>query len=595
MTMRLRELLLLVPIALVFAVARAQTPTVPIDDFFRDFTDEWVRQDPNLAIRSQYFDGEEQDRLSRQLTPVTKAHRLAQVRLAERGLEQLAAFDRSTMTPTQRVSAEVMHWQLERIVDGERFLDYTFPLEQMRGVNVDVPNQLVVAHPISTARDAENYVARLREADARMAEATAESERQAALGILPPRFILDVTIAQMTRFAGSAAADNPLVTEFARKLEALDDIDYARRSELVSEAAIVVENEVYPAWRAAIAVLEVQRASATDDAGLSRFDEGNALYAQQLKNFTTTDLTAAEIHRIGLDEVARIEGDMDRLLAALGYTEGTIIERSSRLSADLSYPDSAEGRQRIMADIDGMLADALDRTASSFNLRPEAPVIAQPFPEFQWANAAASYTVPPLDGSRPGIFQIPLRAGYLSQFRLRTLVYHETVPGHHYQLALAVENEALPAFRQIRAFGNISASTEGWALYAERFAAEDGWYDDDPAGLIGQLYSELFRAQRLVVDTGLHAMGWTRQQAIDFGIEASEVERYVVMPGQACSYMIGQLKLVELRERARATLGERFSIREFHDVVLSAGVVPLAVLEREVEAHIAAEGDRASR
>jgi uncharacterized protein (DUF885 family) len=589
MTMRLREFLLLLPIVLVFAVARGQTPTVPIDDFFRDFTDEWVRQDPNLAVRSQYFDGEEQDRLSRQLTPVTKAHRLTQIRLAERGLEQLAAFDRSTMTPTQRVSAEVMHWQLERIVDGERFLDYTFPLEQMRGVNVDVPNQLAVVHPIRTARDAENYVARLREADARMAEATAESERQAALGILPPRFTLDATIAQMTRFAGSAAADNPLVTEFARKLEALDDIDSARRSELVSEAALIVENRVQPAWRAAIAVLEAQRASATDDAGLWRFDEGDALYAQQLTYFTTTDLTAAEIHRIGLDEVARIEGEMDRLLAALGYTEGTIVERSRRLRIDLSYPDSAEGRQRVMADIDEMIADALLRTASSFNLRPEAPVVAQPYPEFRWANAAASYTPPPLDGSRPGIFQVPLPTAYLSQFRLRTLVYHETVPGHHYQVALAVENESLPAFRQIHAFGVISANVEGWALYAERFAAEDGWYDDDPAGLIGQLYSELFRAQRLVVDTGLHAMGWTRQQAIDFGIEASEVERYVVMPGQACSYMIGQLKLVELRERARAALGERFSIREFHDVVLSAGVVPLAVLEREVDAYIAAE------
>lgn len=204
MNMRLRELVLLVPLVLLLGVARAQTPTVPIDDFFRDFTDEWVRQDPNLAVRSQYFDGEEQDRLSRQLTPVTKTHRLAQVRLAERGLEQLATFDQSGMTPTQRVSAEVMRWQLERIVDGERFLDYTFPLEQMGGANVELPNQLAVVHPIRTAHDAENYVVRLREVDARMAEASAESERQAALGILPPRFILDATTAQMRLFAGSA-------------------------------------------------------------------------------------------------------------------------------------------------------------------------------------------------------------------------------------------------------------------------------------------------------------------------------------------------------------------------------------------------------
>ena len=183
---------------------------------------------------------------------------------------------------------------------------------------------------------------------------------------------------------------------------------------------------------------------------------------------------------------------------------------------------------------------------------------------------------------------MPLRPSRLTEFSLRSLVYHETVPGHHFQIALGIENPDLPAFRRIRALGGISASAEGWALYAERVAAEAGWYDDDPEGRIGQLNSALFRARRLVVDTGLHAMGWTRQQAIDFGIEASEVERYVVFPGQACSYMIGQLEIVELREKAREALGDRFSIREFHNVVLGVGVVPLTVLEQEVDAYIAA-------
>ena len=240
-----------------------------------------------------------------------------------------------------------------------------------------------------------------------------------------------------------------------------------------------------------------------------------------------------------------------------------------------------------MADIDSILADALSRTASSFDVRPKTAIIAQPYPEFRWENAAASYTRPPTDGSRPGIFQMPLRTSYLTRYGLRTLVYHETVPGHHFQLALALENEELPAFRRILALGGLSASSEGWALYSERFAAEDGWYDGDVAGHLGQLSDALFRARRLVVDTGLHAMGWTREQAIAYGIEASEVERYVVNPGQACAYMIGQLKIVELRERARAALGDRFSIRDFHSVVLGAGVVPLEILEREVDAYIA--------
>lgn len=563
------------------------TPQASIDAFFREFTDEWVRRNPNLAVRAQYFEGDEQDRLSRELTPVSRDYTLATIRLAEQGLVRLATFDRDALTPSERISADVMRWQLQNLVDSEPFLDYDFPLQQMNGVNVNVPNELVVVHPIRTARDAENYVARLRQVDERMAEAVAESERQAGLGILPPRFILAATIAQMERFSAPSPGENPLVTELGIKLRAVEEVDAARHDALLAEAAAVVEREVYPAWRAAIAVLESQHPDATDAAGLWRFEGGEALYAQRLQTYTTTNLTAPEIHAIGRAEVARLEAQMDTLFKLLGYVDGTIAEREARLNVDLRYPPTPEGRQRIMADIDGILADALARTADSFDVRPETPVIAQPYPEFRWENAAASYSAPPADGSRPGIFQMPLRPNRMTLFGLRNLVYHETVPGHHFQIALATENEDLPAFRRIRAFGTLSASGEGWGLYAERFAAEDGWYEGDPAGLLGQLSGSLWRARRLVVDTGLHAMGWTREQAIDFGIEASEVERYVVYPGQACSYMIGQLELVELRERARAALGERFSIREFHNLVLGLGLIPLDLLEEAVDGYVA--------
>jgi uncharacterized protein (DUF885 family) len=219
-------------------------------------------------------------------------------------------------------------------------------------------------------------------------------------------------------------------------------------------------------------------------------------------------------------------------------------------------------------------------------------VIAQPYPRFRENNAAASYNAPPLDGARPGTFQMPLRPSEMTKFGLRSLVYHETVPGHHFHIALAQEDPAIPKFRQIRAFGGISAITEGWALYAERLAAESGWYDNDLEGLLGQLDAALFRARRLVVDTGLHTKGWTRQQAIDYGIEASEIERYVVNPGQATAYMIGQLKIVELREKARMALGPRFSLQAFHNVVLGAGTVPLHILESLVDRHIQSPGTR---
>jgi len=335
--------------------------------------------------------------------------------------------------------------------------------------------------------------------------------------------------------------------------------------------------------------LEAQTPKATSEAGVSRFKDGAELYAYQLRRFTSTDLSAEAIHEIGLREVERIETQMDALLRELGLNEGSVKDRIEELEKRLAYPDNDEGHARLMADIETYMRDAEARAVAYFDNRPKAPVIAQPYPRFRWANAAASYTSPPRDGSRPGVFQMPLRPDRLTNFGLRTLTYHETVPGHHFQIALVSEDPNLPRFMQTRAFGGVSASSEGWALYAEQLAVEAGWYEGDITGLLGQLDAALFRARRLVVDTGLHTKGWTRQQAIDYGISPSEVERYVVMPGQACSYMIGKLRILELREQARAALGEAFSVQEFHNVVLGLGVVPLAVLEQEVARYIASK------
>src|SRR5262245_42904999 len=303
-------------------------------------------------------------------------------------------------------------------------------------------------------------------------------------------------------------------------------------------------------------------------------------------------MTADQIHELGLRQVETIERQMDQLLVRLGRVEGSRRDRLRQLRQELSYPNptSDESRARIMADIEVILRDAEKRAALLFDRTPKTPVVAQPYPRFQEANAAASYSTPPIDGSRPGIFQFPLRIPLMSKFGLRSLVYHETVPGHHFDLAQVVENKELPAFRQLRIFGSIPARVEGWGLYAEHLAAESGWYDADLEGLLGQLALELFRARRLVVDTGLHAKHWTRQQAIDYGIEAAEVERYVVMPGQAASYMIGELKILEIREKARAALGSKFSMKDFHSAVLNAGTVPLDILDREVGRYVKAPG-----
>jgi uncharacterized protein (DUF885 family) len=569
---------------LAMAVPSAQQPS--IDDFFRELTDGWVRLNPNLAVSSRYFSGEEQDRLERQISSYTDAAEQQRLEYIERGRQQLARFDRSRLTDAQRVSADLLRYHLQSYLDWAKYDDYVFPLDQFNGANIWLPGTLTVQHPIRSSKDVSNYVVRLEQVAPRMAEALVEARQRAAKDLIPPRFILNLTIDQMRRFVATPPAQNPFVTSLDERAAAIKEIAPADRAAAVAQAERITRERIYPEWQTAIAYLETLVPRSADRAGLWRLEGGAEAYEFFLKNFTTTDLSADQIHAIGLRKVAELERDMDAVLRKLGRSTGTVKDRVAQLKKDLSYPLTEDGRKEIMADIDAMIREAERRSALQFDMRPKGAVIAQPYPRFREANAAASYTPPPLDGSRPAIFQMPLRPDQMTKFGLRTLVHHETVPGHHFQIGLMVENPALPKFRQARLFGGISAITEGWALYSERLAAESGWYADDPEGLLGQMEKELWRARRLVVDTGLHAKRWTREQAIDYGIEASEVERYVVFPGQATSYMIGQLKILELRDRAKAQMKDRFSERAFHNAVLAPGAVPLDMLEDEVERHI---------
>ena len=572
---------------LAVGVPTAQQPS--IDDFFRELSDGWVRLNPNIAVSTRYFSGEEQDRLERQISSYADAVERQRLDYIERGRQQLARFDRSRLTDAQRLSADLLRYHLQSYLDWAKYDDYMFPLDQFNGANIWLPNTLTVTHPVRTSKDVSNYVARLGQVAPRMAEAVVESQQRAAKDLIPPRYILRLTIDQMRRFVSTPPAQNPFVTSLDERAAAIKDLSPADRAAAVAQAERIVRESVYPEWQKAIAYLESLVPRSADHAGLWRLEGGAEAYTYFLKNFTTTDLTPDQIHEIGLRKVAELERDMDVVFRKLGRSTGTVKERVAQLKKDLSYPLTEDGRKQIMADIDAMIREAERRSALQFDMRPKGPVIAQPYPRFREANAAASYMAPPMDGSRPAIFQMPLRPDRMTKFALRTLVHHETVPGHHFQIGLMVEDRTLPRFRQLRLFGGISAITEGWALYSERLAAESGWYENDLEGLLGQMDAELFRARRLVVDTGLHAKRWTREQAIAYGIEASEVERYVVMPGQATSYMIGQLKILELRDRAKAQLKDRFSERAFHNAVLLPGAVPLEMLEDEVERFVGVE------
>ena len=481
-----------------------------------------------------------------------------------------------------------MEWQLNEVVREEPFFDYTFPLEQMNGANVRLVETMTVRHPLLTERDAENYVAALGEVRAHMEEAITEARRLEAKNIIPPKFILQATVKQMQGFIDPSPGQNPFVTVFDGKMAAIKSLPDAKRQQLRSAAEKVVGDDIYPAWKKAIALLEVAKRK-SDRRRRPLADERRS---GRLRVFPAS-LHHHESHgrrnSRNRPQARRANREPDGRSAAPSrpdrwFGEGPHREAQTRPGVSESHfggkPRANHARYRWHSRRRGK------RAALLFDLRPKSPIVAQPFPRFREANAAANYNPPAPDGSRPGTFQYPRRIEKMTKFGLRSTVYHETVPGHHFQIALQVENKDLPRFRQISAFGGISALSEGWGLYAERLAAESGWYGDDIEGLLGQLDSELFRARRLVVDTGLHAMKWTRQQGIDYGIEASEVERYTVFPGQACSYMIGELKIIELREKAKKALGDKFSLREYHNAVLRTGTVPLDLLERQVDAYI---------
>ncbi|MCS0628049.1 DUF885 domain-containing protein [Telluria mixta] len=579
------------------AVAATTTQAVKANAAFDTWSDrfaaDWVRANPQLATSTQYFGGAEQDALDRQLTPLTQAHRKKVIALAKTGVARLDAFLAGPLSEEQRTSASVMRWSLANTVASEPYEDYQFVFNQFGGTQVGLVNFMTTTHPLRRASDVASYLARLDQVATRMDEALARARAATARGLVPPRFILERAQYQVDLFLKPAADQNVLVTTFAQRMEKLADLAPDARARAIADATRIVDTKIRPAYLRVQAYMAELHPKTNDTAGISRLTNGAAAYQQALKTYTSTNLTAEEIHAIGLREVARIEAEMDRHLRALGYAEGGIEERMKQLDATFQPKgaglDNFDPRPELLQRYATIVADAEKRSDALFNLKPRAPVDVRREPPLTEPSAAAHYSLPAPDGSRPGIFWVPMRGPTFDVIRMRSLSYHEAVPGHHFQLAIQQERTDLPKFRAQRIFGGGSAHSEGWALYAERLAVEQGWYEGDVPGLLGALGSELFRARRLVVDTGLHTKGWTRQQAIDYGIGAQEVERYVAWPGQACAYMIGMLRIIDLREHAKKELGAKFSLPAFHDVVLRNGSVPLDVLGEIVQRWIAAQ------
>jgi len=470
-----------------------------------------------------------------------------------------------------------------------------YPVVQLSGLHIDVPNLMQAQQPVTDGAQAQMYVERISALAVAIDDSIAVIEADAAAGVIPPDFVLEKTLGVITRFTEVAATENVLYTALAGKL---DEAGIDGGEAYLAAAEAVVTDEVYPAYGRLAAALEVLQADAVHYAGIDRLPNGAAVYNALIRLNADSELSADEIHNIGLAEVTRITSEMDAILQAEGYAEGSVGDRMSALALEerFLYPNTDEGKAELIADLNEQVAEVQALAPEWFGAIPPQAVTVARVPAFSEESAPGGYyDMPSLDGERPGTYWINLRdTANNPSFSLKTLTYHEAVPGHHYQIALSLSLEGVPLLRKLLARTN--AYTEGWALYAEQVAEEMGLYEGDPYGNLGRLQSELFRSVRLVVDTGLHAKGWSRERAIDYMVSTGaaeesdatiEIERYAVWPAQALGYKMGMITIGELRARAESQLGEAFDIREFHDVVLLDGGLPLPVLAQRVDGWIA--------
>ncbi len=467
-----------------------------------------------------------------------------------------------------------------------------FIVNQINGPMIDVPNVLSNNHKIKSLDDAQDYIARLSQFDTFVAGILAKLEADTAQSWIAPKIIIQKTINNLNSFLAPKPNEHLLFVHFSDSLKALSDVPASDKDKLLVEAEKMIAEKVYPAYKKMLNMQKNLLPNGREESGIWAQPNGTAFYTSAVKALGDTDLSPDEVHALGLSEVDRILKEMDFIFQGEGITEGSVGERMTALNDDpqFLYEDSDAGRQELLDDLNGMIKDVTKAMEPQFATAPPYDVEVRRIPvAIQEGAAGGQYSAPSVDGSQPGIYWINLRDIKANpKFDLKTLTYHEANPGHHWQVALNLAQDNFPMLRRIAPY---NAFAEGWALYSEKVAHELGMYENDPYGDLGRLKAELFRAVRLVVDTGLHHKKWTREEAIKYMAETTgtvesdvvaEIERYMVWPGQALGYKMGMINILKQRELARTQLGDKFDIKAFHDLVLLGGAVPMWVLNQKV-------------
>ena len=512
--------------------------------------------------------------------------------------EMRARFDPAKLSPENQLSYRLFEKRAARSEGAYKYNDYGYVFDQMNGAQSQIPAFLINIHRIDTKSDARAYVNRLYGIGPAMTEAVGQAKTRAAKGIMPPKWVYPYVMADSRNVITGAPFDGgpdaPLFADFKAKVGKLN-ITQTEKDILIADAAQALTSAVKPAYEALIAEMTAQEKVAGTDDGVWRFPDGAGYYAERLANYTTTNMTPDQIHNLGLAQVARIHKEMGVVQKKMGV-KGDLqaFFKYMRTEPKFYAPETEEGRALYLSETQKAQDAVTPLLPKWFGTLPKAPLVVKPVEAFREKSAGkAFYQRPAPDGSRPGTYYANLyKMADMPLTEVEALFYHEGIPGHHLQLAIQTELKDVPAFRQ---FGGVTAYSEGWGLYSEKLAKDMGLYTD-PARDFGRLQLELHRAIRLVVDSGLHHKRWTREQAIKYvednsadapGGIVKAIERYIIYPGQATAYMVGRLKISELRGKAQKALGKKFDVRGFHDTVLKSGPVPLDILEEQVDAWIA--------
>lgn len=526
-----------------------------------------------------------------ELTEATPARQIERAAQTRKNLETLRDYDRASMSEVEQQSYDILDWFLQNAVDGEPWMFHNYPVNPTFGVQNGLPTFMLSTHQINNTETARDYVARLDQFPVKFGQVLEGLKLRESKGVLPPKFAIEKVLEGMKKFIEPAPKEHVLYTNLRDKLDQLEGASDADKAAILAAGEKAVAESVVPAYQSLIAWFDTINARVSESNGVWALPDGDQYYAWCVKNHTTLPLTPEQVHQTGLAEVARLEAEIDAILRAQGLTEGGVGARMTQLAADPAqlYPATEEGYAAAIAEYQRIIDEISGGLDATFALKPEIGVDVKRIEPFREKTAPGAHYLPaPMDKSRKAIFYINMRdMGELYKWGMRTLAYHEAIPGHHFQIGTAQALKGVPTFRKLSLF---TVYSEGWALYSEQLAWELGFHKN-PLDNLGRLQAEMFRAVRLVVDTGMHAKRWTREQAIAYMLEKTgqpegdvigEIERYLVNPGQALAYKTGMLKILELREKMKQQKGDTFDLREFHNQVLAAGPMPLPVLEARI-------------